>query len=93
MSCDCENTGSLFGLNGISGMLIAVVLLLSIIGVLTTLGIITQQASATNPYVVSGAAYPNPTSIDQVRQNLQGVGGGTSLFDAKAAKNAFKDAK
>ncbi|GHV04198.1 hypothetical protein AGMMS50229_05050 [Campylobacterota bacterium] len=91
MSCDCENTGSLFGLNGISGMLIAVVLLLSIIGVLTTLGIITQQASARNPYVVSGAI-GKPVNIDQVRLNLKDVGGGTSLFDANAAKNAFKDA-
>ena len=40
----------MFGLNGISGMLIAVVLLLSILGTLGTLALKTQQAQASNFY-------------------------------------------
>jgi len=43
---------SLFALDGITGMLIAVVLLLSIVGVLTYLSVQTQAANATNFYKV-----------------------------------------
>ena len=46
-----ENTRrGLFTLSGITGMLIATLLLLSILAVLTTLAIQTQQAQATNFY-------------------------------------------
>ena len=46
-----ENTRrGLFTLSGITGMLIATVLLLSILAVLTVLAIQTQQAQATNFY-------------------------------------------
>ena len=46
-----ENTSrGLFKLNGITGMLIATVLLLSILAALTFLGLKTQQANATNYY-------------------------------------------
>ncbi len=46
-----ENTRrGLFTLSGITGMLIATVLLLSILAVLITLAIQTQQAQATNFY-------------------------------------------
>ena len=39
-----ENTNrSVFGIHGVTGMLIATVLLLSILGVLTYLGILAQQ--------------------------------------------------
>lgn len=41
---------SLFGLNGIGGLLIAVALLLSIVGVLGTLAVTTQAANADKPY-------------------------------------------
>lgn len=41
---------SVFALDGITGMLIATVLLLSILAVLTVLGIGAQNASATNFY-------------------------------------------
>jgi hypothetical protein len=41
---------SIFALDGITGMLIATVLLLSILAVLTILGIGAQNASATNFY-------------------------------------------
>lgn len=43
---------SLFALNGITGMLIAVALLLSIVGVLTYLSVTTQAANARNFYKI-----------------------------------------
>ncbi|WP_415397322.1 DUF4006 family protein [Sulfurimonas sp. CS5] len=43
---------SVFALDGITGMLIATVLLLSILVVLTTLGLGVQNANATNYYKI-----------------------------------------
>lgn len=43
---------SIFALNGVTGMLIATVLLLSILGVLTFLGIKAQQDVAQKPYQI-----------------------------------------
>ncbi len=43
----------MFGLHGIGGMLIAVVLLLSIVGFLGTNAVLAQQRNATNYYKVS----------------------------------------
>lgn len=43
---------SIFALDGITGMLIAVVLLLSIIAVLTVTSIFTQQKNASNFYKI-----------------------------------------
>ncbi len=43
---------SIFALNGITGMLIAVVLLLSIVGVLTYFSVVTQAANASNFYKI-----------------------------------------
>jgi len=43
---------SIFALDGITGMLIAVVLLLSIVGVLTYFSVVTQAANASNFYKV-----------------------------------------
>jgi hypothetical protein len=48
-----ENERGLFSLNGITGYLIAVVLLLSILGFLTFSAITTQQANATNYYKIN----------------------------------------
>ncbi len=45
-----------FGLNGVTGMLIATVLLLSILGVLTWLGISEQQTAMQKPYRLENAA-------------------------------------
>ncbi|MDR1910914.1 MAG: DUF4006 family protein [Helicobacteraceae bacterium] len=81
-----DKSGCYFALNGISGMLVAVVLLLSIIGTLTYLGIVTQQAGATNPYVVKGTAVANPQTKEDVYRNLQGV----NKYDEGARFNAFK---
>ncbi|MGE4399350.1 MAG: DUF4006 family protein [Campylobacterales bacterium] len=44
----------MFGLNGIGGMLIAVVLLLSIVGFLGTSALLTQQNNASNYYKIDG---------------------------------------
>lgn len=43
---------SIFSLDGITGMLIAVVLLLSIVGVLTYFSVVTQAANANNFYKI-----------------------------------------
>lgn len=48
-----ENERGVFGLHGISGFLIAVVLLLSILGVLVTASIMVQAGEAQNPYQVN----------------------------------------
>jgi hypothetical protein len=86
-----QSSGSYFALNGISGMLVAVVLLLGIIGTLTVLGIITQQASAQNPYVVIGKAYDNPKNKSEVFANLKDVK--MNEADGEGKLNAFYDVK
>ncbi|WP_024954123.1 DUF4006 family protein [Sulfurospirillum arcachonense] len=64
-----ENTNrNVFGLNGITGMLIATVLLLSILTVLTILGLKAQQEVANKPYEIT-----NPQAIkmiDKTNSNL-----------------------
>ncbi len=74
-----ENTNrAVFGLNGVTGMLIATVLLLSILAFLTVWGIGVQQGSATNPY--------DPTPITSSLDNVKA--------DSKTNANfAFKDVK
>lgn len=54
-----ENTNrNVFALNGVTGMLIATVLLLTILAVLTCLGISAQKEVAQKPYVLE-----NPSGI------------------------------
>ena len=48
-----ENERGIFKLNGITGMLIAVVLLLSILGILTFNGLKVQQSEASNFYKIN----------------------------------------
>jgi len=48
-----ENERGIMTLHGLVGGTIATVLLLSILGVLTYLAIATQQANATNTYVIN----------------------------------------
>jgi hypothetical protein len=51
-----ENTNrNVFGLNGVLGMLIATVLLLSILAFLTVKGISAQRAVADKPYKITNA--------------------------------------
>lgn len=48
-----ENERGIFKLNGITGMLIAVVLLLTILATLVTNGLMVQQREATNFYKIN----------------------------------------
>jgi succinate dehydrogenase/fumarate reductase cytochrome b subunit len=73
-----ENTNrAVFGLHGVTGMLIATVLLLSILVVLTIWGIGVQKASASNFY--------NPAPILDIN-NLK-------MNSTENANFAFQDAK
>jgi len=74
-----DNTNrAVFGLNGVTGMLIATVLLLSILVFLTTWSIDVQQKSASNFY--------DPTPITSNLDNVKA--------QSKDNKNfAFKDVK
>jgi len=74
-----ENTNrGVFSIHGVTGMLIATVLLLSILVVLTVWGIGVQQKSASNFYDPSSIT----SSLDNVKEN------------SKANANfAFQDAK
>ena len=58
---------NIFALNGISGFLIAVVLLLSILAVLTYMGIGLQQEVATKPYSLKEAASLEMKSVDNAK--------------------------
>ena len=58
---------NIFALNGISGFLIAVVLLLSIVAVLTYIGIRSQQEVATKPYSLKDAAGIQMKSVDNAK--------------------------
>ncbi|MDR2904550.1 MAG: DUF4006 family protein [Helicobacteraceae bacterium] len=78
--------GNYFAVNGISGLLVAVVLLLSIIGGLSVCGVLAQQSSAVNPYVVTGSYAPNPVKKEDVFANLKSV----QMYDATANSKAFK---
>ncbi|MEA3433254.1 MAG: DUF4006 family protein [Campylobacterota bacterium] len=74
-----ENTNrGVFGLHGVTGMLIATVLLLSILAFLTAWGIGVQQGSASNFY--------DPTPITGSLENVKANSTDNANF-------AFKDAK
>ncbi len=74
-----ENTNrAVFGLSGVTGMLIATILLLSILVGLTVWGIGVQQKSATNPYDPT----PITSNLDNVKMN-----------STKNADFAFQDVK
>jgi len=64
---------SIFALDGITGMLIATVLLLSILAFLTVLGLGTQQANASNYYDIK-----DEQSIKMIDANS-----GSHLVDVK----------
>ena len=58
---------SLFALDGITGMLIAVVLLLSIVGVLTYFSVKTQAANASNFYKIDNEKEIQMFSTDSTK--------------------------
>ena len=66
-----ENTNrSVFGLHGVTGMLIATVLLLSILVGLTIFGIKAQQEVANKPYVINNAASIKVRSTDTSKHKV-----------------------
>ena len=81
-----ESERGMFKLNGISGMLIAVVLLLSILAFLVTNALLVQQREATNYYKInqeltgltSGSVFSDrkQNSSQQQNTNYQLVGSG-----------------
>lgn len=58
---------NIFALNGISGYLMAVLLLLSILGVLTYIGIGLQKDVATKPYSLKDASNIEMKSVDNAK--------------------------
>jgi len=79
-----ENTNrSVFGLNGVTGMLIATVLLLSILAFLTMWGLSVQQHSAQNPY--------DPTPITGSLDNVKMISKDNAKFAFIDAKQSKKD--
>ena len=64
-----ENERGIFGIHGITGMILATALLLSILGVLTLMGINVQQDEATNYY-----------KINQDIQGLKAVDSGANQY-------------
>ena len=61
-----EKQGSAFGINGITGMLIATALLLSIVFGLGYAAVVTQQATANQSYEIK-----DPMGIKMVGSNLE----------------------
>ena len=58
---------NIFALNGISGYLVAVLLLLSILGVITYIGIGLQKDVATKPYSLKDASSIEMKSVDNAK--------------------------
>ena len=58
---------NIFALNGISGYLVAVLLLLSILGVLTYIGIGLQKDVANKPYSLKDASSIEMKSVDNAK--------------------------
>ena len=58
---------NIFALNGISGYLVAVLLLLSTLGVLTYIGIGLQKDVATKPYSLKDASSIEMKSVDNAK--------------------------
>ena len=79
---------TMFGLNGIGGMLLATVLLLSIIGFLGTNAVLAQQKTANDPYVITGNSVAQPKTKEDVYANLQEV----DMIDNEA-RHRIADAK
>lgn len=68
-----ENKRKLFALNGITGMLIATALLISILVVLTYLSLGVQQNEASNFYEIKNAKDIKVNSVDNASHyNLKG---------------------
>ena len=73
-----ESERGMFKLNGISGMLIAVVLLLSILAFLVTNALLVQQREASNYY--------------KINQDLNGLTSGSTFSDRKQKSSQEQNA-
>jgi hypothetical protein len=81
-----ENTNrGVFTLSGVTGMLIATALLLSILAFLTTMAIKVQQSSATRYY--------DPTPITSNLDNIKMISKDNAKYSFVDAKETKKDAK
>jgi len=58
---------SVFALDGVTGMLIATVLLLSILAVLTVMGLGVQQANASNYYDIKDEKSIKMNSVENIK--------------------------
>ncbi|WP_331774609.1 DUF4006 family protein [Sulfurospirillum sp. 1612] len=66
-----ENTNrNVFGLNGVTGMLIATVLLLSILVGLTVMGISAQQEVANKPYKINNISTLKVRDKDNIKNKV-----------------------
>ena len=72
-----ENERGIFKLNGITGMLVAVVLLLSILGILTFNGLKVQQNEASNFYKINQDLNGLKMNSSDNHKQYQLVGSGT----------------
>lgn len=60
----------LFGINGLTGYFVAVVLLLSVVGVLGTCAILTQKEVATSYYKIESAKDIKQISTDNAKHHI-----------------------
>ncbi|CAM3307573.1 DUF4006 family protein [Helicobacter labetoulli] len=60
----------LFGINGLTGYFVAVVLLLSVVGVLGTCAILTQKEVATTYYKIEDASAIKQISTDNAKHRI-----------------------
>lgn len=59
----------LFGINGLTGYFVAVVLLLSVVGVLGTCAVLTQKEVATSYYKIEDASAIKQISADNAKHH------------------------
>lgn len=67
--------GGLFGLNGLLGYFLSVVLLLIIVFCLGYAAVVTQRAQANNPYVIENINTLQPTSKENAEHFKDAKGG------------------
>lgn len=71
-----ENERGIFKLNGVTGMLIAVVLLLTILATLVTNAVLVQQREATNAYSINQDLKGLKANSSENHKHYQLVGSG-----------------
>ncbi|MBL3519789.1 DUF4006 family protein [Aliarcobacter lanthieri] len=69
-----ENERGIFKLNGVTGMLIAVVLLLTILATLVTNAVLVQQREATNIYTINQDLHGLKSNSPENHKHYQLIG-------------------